>query len=198
VADVTALEAARERFAKEVAAAGGKLTVTVIAARIVAVALKRFPRLNSSLDPAAQEIVFKDSVHLGIAVDTERGLLVPVIRDAETKGVIRIAKEIGDLAEQARSGRIAPDDLSGATFTLTNLGSIGGTHFSPIVAWPQAGVLGLGRAYEALSPETDAPRLLLPLSLSYDHRLVDGADGARFIRWVTEALEAPLRLILDA
>jgi pyruvate dehydrogenase E2 component (dihydrolipoamide acetyltransferase) len=173
--------------------------VTAILVKIVAAAMKSFPTLNASVDMANHEVVFKDYVHIGIAVDTERGLLVPVIRDANRKNITEIAAELADLSARARDRKLRPDEMQGASFTITNLGGIGGTGFSPIVNWPEVAILGVSRG--RMQPEwIDGgwqPRLMLPLSLSYDHRLVDGADAARFLRWVAEALESPLLLALE-
>ena len=198
-ADVTDLEAFRAKHAKRVEAAGGKLTMTAILAKVVAGALRAFPQFNASLDVERGEIVFKEFVHVGVAVDTDRGLLVPVVRDADRKNIAAIAAEIAALAEKARTKRIAPEEMEGGTFTISNLGGIGGIGFSPIVYWPQVAILGVSRA--EMQPvwrgEGFEPRLVLPLSLSYDHRLIDGADGARFLRWVCQALEEPMLLALE-
>ena len=198
-ADVTDLEAFRKRHARRVEAAGGKLTLTAILLKVAAGALRAFPQFNASLDPAQEEIVFKEYVHVGVAVDTDRGLLVPVVRDVERKNITRLASELADLAERARTKRIAPDEMEGGTFTISNLGGIGGTAFSPIVYWPQVAILGVSRSeMQPVWREGQfVPRLILPLSLSYDHRLIDGADAARFLRWICEALEEPLILALE-
>lgn len=197
-ADITELEKVRKRLASEVESSGGKLTVTAILARVVAVALRRFPTLNAAVDMPAREIVERRSVHLGVAVDTPRGLLVPVIRDADTKGISAIAAELADLAERARSRRLGPDEMQGAGFTISNLGGIGGAGFTPVVSWPQVAILGVARSEIAPVWDGEAfrPRRMLPLSLSYDHRLVDGAEAARFVRWIATALEEPLRVLL--
>jgi len=199
LADVTELEEIRQRYKERVKQAGGSLTVTSILVKIVASAMKRFPTLNASVDMANHEIVFKDYVHVGVAVDTDRGLLVPVIRDADQKNITEISVELGDLAARARDRKLKPDEMQGASFTISNLGGIGGTGFSPIVNWPEVAILGVSRG--RMQPEwidgAWQPRLMLPLSLSYDHRLVDGADAARFLRWVAEALESPLLLSLE-
>ncbi len=198
-ADVTDLEAFRKRHARRVEAAGGKLTMTAILLKVAAGALRAFPQFNASIDPAQEEIVFKEYVHVGVAVDTDRGLLVPVVRDVERKNITRLASELADLAERARTKRIAPDEMEGGTFTISNLGGIGGTAFSPIVYWPQVAILGVSRSEmrPAWRDGQFVPRLMLPLSLSYDHRLIDGADAARFLRWICEALEEPLILALE-
>jgi pyruvate dehydrogenase E2 component (dihydrolipoamide acetyltransferase) len=193
-ADITSLDAAQKKYAARVEKAGGKLTVTAVLIKVVASALKVFPKFNASIDIDKQEIVYKKYYHIGVAVDTDRGLLVPVIRDADRKNITGISVELGALAEKARERRIAPDDLEGGTFTVSNLGGIGGTGFSPIVYAPQVAILGVSRA--RIEPvfvgEKWEPRLMLPLSLSYDHRLIDGADAARFLRWVAQAIEDPL------
>jgi pyruvate dehydrogenase E2 component (dihydrolipoamide acetyltransferase) len=198
-ADITQLESMRRGFNQRPEAQGRKLTVTAVVVKLVASALRRYPEFNASIDPAADSVVFKEYVSVGIAVDTERGLLVPVVRDADHKSLVQVVEEITDLAERARSKKIQPDELQGATFTVTNLGGLGTTHFSPIVNWPEVAILGVGRA-ETRPLWTEGefqPRLILPLSLSYDHRLIDGANAARFLRWIAEALEHPLLLLLD-
>ena len=192
-ADITALEALRKQFAPQAEKAGGKLTMTAIALKIVAAALRKFPQFNSSIDVARNEIVYKKSIHVGVAADTERGLLVPVIRDVDRKGIFQLAAELGAASDKARAGKLSLDDMQGAGFTITNLGGIGGTGFTPIVNWPEVAILGISRG--ALEPVyvngRFEPRLMLPLSLSYDHRVIDGADAARFLRWVAEAFEQP-------
>jgi pyruvate dehydrogenase E2 component (dihydrolipoamide acetyltransferase) len=201
VADITALDELRKKYAKQVDAAGGNLTVTAIAVKVVAAALKVFPQFNASIDMAAGEIIFKKYVNIGIAVDTERGLLVPVIRDADAKNITQLSVEIAQLSEKARSRKVTLDEMQGGCFSISNLGGIGGTSFTPIVNAPEVAVLGIARARiePVYNKETTtfAPRLMLPLSLSYDHRLIDGADGVRFLRWVVEALEQPFVLALQ-
>jgi pyruvate dehydrogenase E2 component (dihydrolipoamide acetyltransferase) len=192
-ADITALEALRKQFGPQAEKAGGKLTMTAIALKIVAGALRKFPQFNSSLDASTNEIVYKKGVHVGVAADTERGLLVPVVRDVDRKGVIELAVELARASEKARAGKLSLDEMQGGGFTITNLGGIGGTSFTPIVNWPEVAILGISRG--AIQPKWDGqmfqPRLMLPLSLSYDHRVIDGADAARFVRWVAEAFEQP-------
>jgi pyruvate dehydrogenase E2 component (dihydrolipoamide acetyltransferase) len=199
LADITELEELRKEYRARVEAAGGRLTLTAIMVKVVASALKVFPGLNASIDIAAKEIIFKDYIHLGVAVDTDRGLLVPVIRDADLRNITEIAVELDDLAARARDRKLKPDEMQGASFSISNLGGIGGTGFSPIVNWPEVAILGVsrGRVEPVWSEGEFRPRLMLPLSLSYDHRLVDGADAARFLRWVAEALEQPLLLALE-
>jgi len=198
-ADVTDLEELRARFRERVEAAGGKLTLTAILVKVLAAAAKVFPKLNASIDTSADEVVFKESMHVGVAVDTDRGLLVPVIRDADRKSITTISRELDDLARRARDRKLQSEEMQGATITISNLGGIGGTAFTPIVNWPQVAILGVsrGRTVARFVDGAFVPRLMLPLSLSYDHRLVDGADAARFLRWVAEALEEPLLLALE-
>ena len=198
LADVTALEELRKKYAKEAEDAGGNLTVTAIAVKVVAVALKVFPQFNASIDLAAEEIIHKKYVNIGIAVDTDRGLLVPVVRDADTKNIIQIAVEIAQLSAKARDRKISLEEMQGGCFSISNLGGIGGTYFTPIVNAPELAILGISRA--RMEPVWQGhefvPRLMLPLSLSYDHRAIDGADGIRFLRWVVQALEQPFLLAL--
>ncbi|MEO8076764.1 MAG: 2-oxo acid dehydrogenase subunit E2, partial [Acidobacteriota bacterium] len=197
-ADVTAIEALRKQYGPRAEKAGGKLTMTAIALKIVAGALQRFPQFNAAADIAAQEIVYRKSIHIGVAADTPRGLLVPVIRDVDRKGIVELAAELAKVSEKARTGKLGLDDMQGGGFTITNLGGIGGTAFTPIINWPEVAILGISRG--ATEPVYDGqsfqPRLMLPLSLSYDHRVIDGADGARFLRWVAEAFEQPFVLSL--
>jgi pyruvate dehydrogenase E2 component (dihydrolipoamide acetyltransferase) len=203
-ADITAVEGLRKRYAPQAEKAGGKLTMTAIALKIVAGALQRFPQFNSSLDAAANEIVYKKSIHVGVAADTPRGLLVPVIRDVDRKGIFDLSKELAQASEKSRNGKLGLDDMQGGGFTITNLGGIGGTSFTPIVNWPEVAILGISRGtWEAVwrpasveDEGTFQPRLMLPLSLSYDHRVIDGADAARFLRWICEAFEQPFVLSL--
>jgi len=205
LADVTALDELRKKHAKEVEAAGGNLTVTAIALKVVAAALRRFPQFNSSVDMVAGEIVYKKYVNIGIAVDTDRGLLVPVIRNADQKNILQLSVELAQLSEKARNRKISLEEMQGGTFSISNLGGIGGTYFTPIVNAPEVAILGISRAsmqprWRPASTEQEngsfVPRLMLPLSLSYDHRVIDGADGIRFLRWVAEALEQPFLLAL--
>ncbi len=199
-ADITELEALRKRFAPRAEAAGGKLTLTAILLKILAAALKVHPKFNASIDAAGREIHYKKYYHLGIATDTERGLLVPVLRDVDRKNIVQLAVELSALAKKAREGKLAPSDLSGGTFTVTNLGGIGGSFFTPIINAPEVAILGLGRSARKPVAQADGTieaRLMLPLSLSYDHRLIDGADGARFLRWVVEAMQEPMLISME-
>jgi pyruvate dehydrogenase E2 component (dihydrolipoamide acetyltransferase) len=197
-ADITALEELRARYARRAEKAGGKMTPTAIALKVAAAALRQFPQFNASIDVASEEIIFKKYVHIGVAVDTDRGLLVPVIRDVDRKGIIELSVELAQLSAKARARKLTLEEMEGGTFTITNLGGIGGTSFTPIVNAPEAAILGLSRATmePVFRSGTFEPRLLLPLSLSYDHRVIDGADAARFLRWVAEALEQPFVLSL--
>lgn len=199
-ADVTDVEALRAEYKERAAAQGAKLTITAFVLPVVAAALKAHPEVNASLDLAADEIVRKGYYHLGVAADTERGLLVPVVRDVDTKGVIPIAAELTDIAERARAGKLTPDEMQGATFTISNLGGLGTGFFTPIVNPPEVGILGVGRAVPRSTPHDDAlqTRLMLPLSLSFDHRALDGADGARFLSRVVDALQRPTMLAMES
>ena len=198
-ADITRFEAMRKDFNRRPEAADAKLTVTAVVIKMVANALIRFPQFNASLDADAGEVVYKKYVHVGVAVDTDRGLLVPVLRDVDRKPLLQVAREVSELAGRARNRKLVPDEMSGAGFTVSNLGGLGTTYFSPIVNWPEVAILGVGRAETRAVHEAGEfrPHLLLPLSVSYDHRLIDGADAARFLRWIAEALEQPLLLLLD-
>jgi len=195
-ADITELEQLRARFAPKAEEAGGKMTVTAIALKVCAAALKVFPQFNASIDIEKEEIVYKQYIHIGVAADTDRGLLVPVIRDVEKKNIVELAVELSQLSKKAREKKLTPADMEGGTFTITNLGGIGGVGFTPIVNFPEVAILGLSRS--RTEPEwingKFEPRLILPLSLSYDHRLIDGADAARFLRWISEAFEQPFLL----
>jgi pyruvate dehydrogenase E2 component (dihydrolipoamide acetyltransferase) len=194
--DITELEQLRAKFAPRAEEAGGKMTVTAIALKVVASALKVFPQFNASIDIAKEEIVYKQYINVGVAVDTDRGLLVPVIRDVDKKNIVELAAELTQMSRRAKDKKLTPEEMSGGTFTITNLGGIGGTGFSPIVNHPEVAILGLSRS--RMEPEwvnhKFEPRLILPLSLSYDHRLIDGADAARFLRWIAEAFEQPFLL----
>jgi pyruvate dehydrogenase E2 component (dihydrolipoamide acetyltransferase) len=197
-ADITSLEALRKQWSPQVERAGGKLTVTAIALKILAGALKKFPQFASSIDAGRGQVVYKKYAHIGVAVDTDRGLLVPVIRDVDAKGVTELSAELAKVSEKARAGKLSLDEMSGGVITITNLGGIGGTSFTPIVNWPEVAILGMSRGgYEPVYDGNGfEPRLMLPLSLSYDHRVIDGADAARFVRWVAQAFEQPAMLIL--
>jgi pyruvate dehydrogenase E2 component (dihydrolipoamide acetyltransferase) len=194
LADITDLEA----FRKSQDGKGPKLTVTAFALKAVAAALREFPTFNSSLDLANNHLVLKRFYHVGVAVDTPNGLLVPVIRDVDRKSVSQLAEEMNAIAQRARDRKIDGDELKGGTFTITNLGGIGGTGFTPIVNWPEVAILGMsrGRLEPVVRNGQIVPRLLLPLSLSYDHRVIDGAAAARFTRRIADLLENPLLMLL--
>ncbi len=198
-ADITALEKLRKRYGKKAEATGGKLTVTAIILKLLASALKVYPQFNASVDAANEEVIYKEYVHIGVAVDTERGLLVPVIRDVDRKNIIRLSVELSEAAGKAREGKLSIDEMRGGSMTITNLGGIGGTHFTPIINAPEVAILGVSRGgVEPVHIDGEfQPRVMLPLSLSYDHRLIDGADAARFLRWLAEALENPFLAFLE-
>jgi pyruvate dehydrogenase E2 component (dihydrolipoamide acetyltransferase) len=198
-ADITELDRLRRQYAGRVERAGGKLTMTAVLLKVLGSALRKFPKFNSSVDMANHAIVYKKYVHIGVAVDTEKGLLVPVIRDVDKKNIVEISLALRELSEKARSRNIRPEELQGAGFTITNLGGIGGTAFSPLINPPEVAVLGVAAARLEPAPVGDAfePRLLMPLSVSYDHRVIDGADAARFLRWVCEALAEPFVMDLE-
>lgn len=198
-ADITELEQLRKRRESKAESGGTKLTVTAIAVKVVALGLKIFPQFASSIDMPRAELIYKKYCHIGVAVDTDRGLLVPVVRDVDKKNILELSAELALLAEKARNRRVTPEDMEGGVFTISNLGGIGGTNFSPIVNSPEVAILGIARArVEPLFVNgMFQPRLMLPLSLSYDHRVIDGADAARFLRWVAEALEQPSLLPLE-
>ena len=195
-ADITALEGLRKQINQSSEA---KITVTAILLKVMGSALKKFPNFNASIDLASEEIVYKDFYNVGVAVDTERGLLVPVVHDVVGRNIAELANELNQIAEKARNRKIGPDDLQGSCITITNLGGIGGYAFSPIVNPPEVAILGVARA--SMEPVFGdgrfRARLMMPLCLSYDHRLIDGADAARFLRWICEALENPALLAFE-
>jgi pyruvate dehydrogenase E2 component (dihydrolipoamide acetyltransferase) len=199
-ADITELEQLRARFAPKAEQAGGKMTVTAIALKVCSAALKVFPQFNASIDVEKEEIIYKQYINIGVATDTDRGLLVPVIRDVDKKNIVELAVELSQISKKARDKKLTPAEMEGGTFSISNLGGIGGIGFTPIVNHPEVAILGLSRS--RMEPEWIGskehgkfePRLILPLSLSYDHRLIDGADAARFLRWIAEAFEQPFLL----
>jgi pyruvate dehydrogenase E2 component (dihydrolipoamide acetyltransferase) len=198
-ADITQIEELRRQYGKRVEEQGGKLTATAIIVKVLVSALKKFPQFNASLDLANNEVIYKQYYNIGVAVDTDRGLLVPVIHNVDQKNIVEIAVELSALAERARLRKSKIEEMQGGTFTVSNLGGIGGTGFTPIVNPPEVAILGVSRS--SVEPVfvdgAFGPRTMLPLALSYDHRVIDGADGARFIRWVVEALEQPFLLFLE-
>jgi len=202
VADLTELEAFRRKHKQQVEAQGGALSLTVFAMKAAAAALKKFPRFNSSIDMESEEIIIKHYHNIGFAVDTDRGLLVPVIRDVDCKSIFDLAVELKDLAEKTRQGQATKDDLSGGTFTITNVGTMGGTGLCPIINYPEVAILGMAQA--RLQPMVAGdeknyeivPRLMLPLGVTFDHRVLDGAEAARFLRNIIEGLENPENLLM--
>ncbi|HEY1186040.1 MAG TPA: 2-oxo acid dehydrogenase subunit E2, partial [Gemmata sp.] len=200
LADITDLEAGRKRIVDTLPKGAPKVTMTVLAIKACVAALKEFPRFNSSYDMNAGKLVLKKYFHIGIAVDTERGLVVPVIRDADKKSIRDLASEVSALAVKARDNKLAIDEMRGGTFTITNLGGIGGTAFTPIVNYPEVAILGLSKS--ALQPVVKdgqiVARLMMPLSLTYDHRVIDGADGCRFAVRLVQLFSDPLRLLMEA
>jgi len=195
-ADITLLEKTRKEINKN---SEVKLTVTAILIKVIVEALKKFPQFNTSIDMDSKEIIYKKYINIGVAVDTEYGLLVPVIKNADQKNLIDISVELNTLAEKARNKKLSLEEMQGGCFTITNLGGIGGTYFTPIVNSPEVAILGVSRGnYEPVYSKDGKfePRLMLPLSLSYDHRIIDGADAIRFLRWVCEALEEPLKIFM--
>ncbi len=197
-ADITELENLRKQYTAEVQKAGGKLTVTAILLKVVSMALKKFPQFNASIDLAKREIIFKKYVNIGVAVDTDRGLLVPVIKNVDQKGITELSVELSEISRKARDRKLSLEEMQGGNFSISNLGGIGGTGFTPVVNAPEVAILGVSRSeiQPVFKDGQFVPRLILPLSLSYDHRLIDGADAARFLRWVCQALEQPFLLSL--
>lgn len=199
LADVTEMEAARKTFAQR-NPNSPKVTMTVLALKAVVAALKEFPIFNASFDSAAGEVVLKQYFHIGIAVDTEHGLIVPVIHDVDKKDILALAGEVASLADKARARKLALAELKGGCFTISNLGGIGGTGFTPIINYPEVAILGLSRARWQQTMHEDQPalRLLLPLSVSYDHRVINGADGARFAAKLARLLADPYALLVES
>src|SRR5689334_23474987 len=198
-ADITDLDAIITRNLERARERGVTLTLTAFLLRAAALALRAHPHFNASLDPAAGEMILKRYCHLGVAVATPRGLIVPVLRDVDAKPVLEIGRELGALAQRVREGRATLEDLRGGTFTITNIGALGGTGAIPIINYPEVAILGVSRARpEAVVRQGQiVPRLLLPLTLTFDHRVADGADGARFASEIVSLLEAPERLVGD-
>jgi pyruvate dehydrogenase E2 component (dihydrolipoamide acetyltransferase) len=201
--DITRLEAFRRKHKKEIEAAGGRLTMTVFAMKAVATALKQYPHFNASLDLASQEIIVKQYFHIGIAADTEHGLMVPVIRDVDRKSIRELAIELQEALERARQRKSSREELIGGTFTITNVGGLGGSSFSAIINQPEVAILGLGQGRMQPAVVTDkdgehdiVPRLIMPIVLCFDHRVVDGADAVRFLRQVIGLLEDPDALFI--
>lgn len=198
--DITELEASRRKFVEVLKKKGGpKVTMTAVIIKAAVAALKAFPHVNASLDTQTDELVLKRYYHIGVAVDTEAGLVVPVIRDADQKTILEIAEDLTELAGRARDRKLNMDDMQGGTFTITNLGGIGGTSFTPIVNYPEVAILGMSRTQPQirLIDGEVQERLMLPLSLSYDHRVVNGADAARFITRIHDSLSDSFQLMVD-
>ena len=197
-ADITDLEAFRKEKKDAAAKQNVKLTMVSFLLKASAVALKEFPQFNASLDESGENLVLKKYFHIGFAVDTKGGLVVPVIRDVDQKGIFDIAGELGELSQKARDGKLAPGDMKGGCFSISSLGGIGGTSFTPIVNLPEVAILGVSRS--RLKPLWDGkafqPRLMLPLSLSYDHRVIDGASAARFAAYLADVLSDIRDLLL--
>ena len=197
-ADITELEAFRKSLAKDADKAGVKITPLALVMKATVAALKKFPEFNSSLTPEGDALFIKQYFHIGVAVDTPGGLVVPVIRDVDKKGIFEIAAELGTVSSKARDGKLGPADMSGGTFSISSLGGIGGSHFTPIVNAPEVAILGVARS--TIKPIWDGaefiPRLILPLSLSYDHRVIDGAEGARFITHLNQILSDIRRVLI--
>jgi len=198
-ADITDLETARKLFISKPNYSGPKVTMTALAMKAVAIVLHEFPMFNSSLDPDTDEIILKKYVNIGVAVDTENGLVVPVVKDVDKKNIIAIAQEMNELAIKARDRKLEMSDMQGGSFTITNLGGLGGTSFTPIVNYPEVAILGMSRSRHEfqLIDQNPVPRLMLPLSLSYDHRVINGADAARFIVRISSLLSDPFNLLVD-
>ncbi|MGD8778834.1 MAG: 2-oxo acid dehydrogenase subunit E2 [Ignavibacteria bacterium] len=198
-ADITDLDKLRKKYSAKVEKSGGKLTVTAMLVKVVASALKVFPQFNSSIDMEKKEIIYKNYYNIGIAVDTDRGLIVPTIKDADKMNITEISVALTELSIKARDKKTSIEEMQGGTFTISNLGGIGGTYFTPIVNSPEVAILGISRS--AWEPKyidgKFEPRFMMPLSLSYDHRIIDGADAIRFLRWVIDALENPFLLSLE-
>ena len=193
-ADITDLLTLKKTWDAKYEKKGAKLTVTVLVLKALAAALKRHPKFNASLSPDGKELILKQYVHIGIAVDTEAGLIVPVIRDVDKKSALELSNELAGIAERTRSRKVSLEELQGGTFTVSNQGGIGGAHFTPIINAPEVAILGIGRGarrprYIGASFKNLLPRTILPLSLSYDHRAVDGADAARFMVELVQAIE---------
>jgi len=204
-ADITDLEAFRKSNTAETEKRGFKLTMLSFLIKASVTALRQYPEFNASLDKAGENLVVKKYYHIGVAVDTPEGLVVPVVRDADRKGVFDLARELAEISRLARDRKLRPGDMQGGTFSISSLGGIGGSAFTPIINAPEVAILGVARSFlkPIYSGKDDKggdifkARLMLPLALSYDHRLIDGADAARFLRWVAEALEQPFLLALE-
>ncbi|NQU38518.1 MAG: 2-oxo acid dehydrogenase subunit E2 [Lentisphaerae bacterium] len=198
-ADITELEVLRKRYSEHAEAADTKLTMAVMVVKVAAGAMKRFPQCNSSIDMISHEIVSKEYVNIGVAVSTDRGLVVPVIYNADQKNMMQIAVELTQLAKKAREGKIQLSELEGGTFTVSNLGRVCGTHFTPIINYPEVAILGMGRsmAEPVVRNGQIEIRTMLPLSLTFDHRVIDGAEASNLLGWIVDAIQEPLLLSLQ-
>ena len=198
-ADITAMEELRQRYKERATAAGGNLTISVMILKVVAAALRAHPRINATIDTETNELILKKYIHLGVAVDTERGLVVPKIENADQKNIIELSVELNEIAGRARENQLTIDEQRGSTFTVTNLGSLGTGYFDPIINWPEIAILGLGRAETVPVWENGEwkPQLRMPLSFGMDHRIIDGADGARFMSWIVNAIKDPMIMALE-
>ena len=192
-ANVSNLLELKDKFADEAKERGGTLTMAVMMVKLVAEALREFPQFNASIDMVNRQLIYREYCNIGIAVSTEHGLFVPVLKDLDKKDMVQLAVDVSAIARKARAGKLAPQDMQGGCFTVTNLGNIAGSYFTPIVNYPEVGILGMGRAATQAVYISGAwrPEVILPLSLSYDHRMIDGADAARFIKWLITNIESP-------
>ncbi|NOQ47423.1 MAG: 2-oxo acid dehydrogenase subunit E2 [Desulfobulbaceae bacterium] len=203
-ADITYLETERKKYKNHVAERGGSLTLTTFALKAAVMALKAYPSFNARLDLEHQEIIINHYYNIGVATDTDRGLVVPVINDVDKKSLVEIAIELPKLTHQAREAKLTVDQLKGGTFTITNIGALGGTSFTPIINYPETAILGMGQARwkpvvhgDDEKSHTIIPRLVLPLVLAFDHRVVDGAQAARFVNLIKEILEDPVAMLFQ-
>jgi pyruvate dehydrogenase E2 component (dihydrolipoamide acetyltransferase) len=196
--DITELEAFRKQMSDENQKSGVRVTLLAFLIKAVVAALKQYPQFNSSMSADGESLIYKQYYNIGVAVDTPNGLVVPVIRDSDKKGVLQLAREMGEISVKAREGKLSPGDMSGGCFSISSLGGIGGTHFTPIINAPEVAILGVSRSSTkpVWKDGQFVPRLMLPLSLSYDHRVVDGAEGARFITFLSGVLNDMRRLVL--
>ncbi len=197
--DITTIEQLRKSLKGKAEAAGVKLTLTPFLIKIMASALKVHHKFNSSLDLANNQLIYKKYVNIGVAIDTDRGLVVPVLRHADQMSVMQIARELSAMSDRAKARKISPEDMMGGSMTITNIGGIAGSFFTPIVNYPEVAILGVGRGsmQPALVDGFFQPRLVLPLSLSFDHRVIDGADGARFLKWISDAMQQPALISVE-
>jgi pyruvate dehydrogenase E2 component (dihydrolipoamide acetyltransferase) len=204
VIDITKLEAFRQKHKAEIESAGGKLTLTVFALKAIATALKTYPNFNATLDTANAEIIIKQYYHIGVAVNTDKGLVVPVIRDVDRKSIKEISLELNELVQRTRARKTTLEEMQGGTFTITNAGAMGGGFFAPIINYPEVAILGAGQA--RMQPAVMdrgkgdfqiVPRLMMPIVLCIDHRVLDGADAIKFLRVIVDTLEDPDELLMS-